>query len=46
MYHHRNIRSDHPKEARMEGNKLPVVALYGQVEGTRNRGRQPKEVDR
>src|SRR6218665_2266225 len=27
---------------RMEGNRLPVVALYGQVEGTRSRGRQPK----
>src|SRR6218665_1789091 len=28
---------------RMEGNRLPVVALYGQVEGTRSRGRQPKK---
>src|SRR6218665_2796971 len=28
---------------RMEGNGLPVVALYGQVEGTRSRGRQPKK---
>src|SRR6218665_2284893 len=28
---------------RMEGNRLPVVALYGQVEGTRGRGRQPKK---
>ena len=28
---------------RMKGNRLPVVALYGQVEGTRNRGRQPKK---
>src|SRR6218665_2987298 len=28
---------------RMEGNRLPVVALYGQVEGTRSRGRQSKK---
>src|SRR6218665_302918 len=28
---------------RMEGNRLQVVALYGQVEGTRSRGRQPKK---
>src|SRR6218665_2197513 len=28
---------------RMQGNRLPVVALYGQVEGTRSRGRQPKK---
>ena len=28
---------------RMEGNRLPVVALYGQVEGTRSRGRQTKK---
>src|SRR6218665_1339145 len=28
---------------RMEGNRLPVVALYGQVEETRSRGRQPKK---
>src|SRR6218665_3961847 len=27
----------------MEGNRLPVVALYGQLEGTRSRGRQPKK---
>ena len=27
----------------MEGNRLPVVALYGQVEGTISRGRQPKK---
>src|SRR6218665_3890605 len=25
------------------GNRLPVVALYGQVEETRSRGRQPKK---
>src|SRR6218665_2879475 len=31
---------------RMEGNRLPVVALYGLVEGTRSRGRQTQEVDR
>ncbi len=28
---------------RMEGSRLPAVALYGQVEGTRSRGRQPKK---
>ena len=28
---------------RMEGNRLPAVALYGQVEGTRSTGRQPKK---
>jgi len=28
---------------RMEGSRLPVVALYGQVEGTRSRGRQAKK---
>src|SRR6218665_583971 len=28
---------------RMEVNRLPVVALYVQVEGTRSRGRQPKK---
>src|SRR6218665_3467718 len=28
---------------RMEGCRLPAVALYGQVEGTRSRGRQPKK---
>ena len=28
---------------RMEGNRLPVVALYEQVEETRSRGRQPKK---
>src|SRR6218665_387630 len=28
---------------RMEGNILPVVALYGRVEETRSRGRQPKK---
>src|SRR6218665_3021828 len=27
----------------MEGNRLPVVVLYGQVEGTKSRGRQPKK---
>ena len=27
---------------RIEGNRLPVVALYGQVERTRSKGRQPK----
>ena len=27
----------------MEGNRLPVVALYGEVEGTRSRERQPKK---
>src|SRR6218665_1154421 len=30
---------------RMENSRLPAVALYGQVDGTRSRGRQPKEVD-
>src|SRR6218665_3676354 len=33
----------HVHVSRMEGNRLPVVALYGQVEGTRSRGRQPKK---
>src|SRR6218665_398459 len=28
---------------RMKGNRLPTVALYGQVEVTRSRGRQPKK---
>src|SRR6218665_1632286 len=28
---------------RMEGNRLPAVALYGQVGGIRSRGRQPKK---
>ena len=28
---------------RMEGSRLPAVALYGQVEGTRSRGRQSKK---
>src|SRR6218665_438327 len=28
---------------RMGGNRLPVVALCGQVEGTRSRGRQTKK---
>jgi len=28
---------------RMKGNRLPVAALYGQVEGTRSRERQPKK---
>jgi len=28
---------------RMEGNRLPAVALHGQVEGTRSKGRQPKK---
>ena len=28
---------------RMEDNRLPAVALYRQVEGTRSRGRQPKK---
>ena len=28
---------------RMEGNRLPVVALYGQVAGTRSIGRKPKK---
>ena len=28
---------------RMERSRLPAVALYGQVEGTRSRGRQPKK---
>jgi len=27
----------------MEGSRHPAVALYGQVEGTRSRGRQPKK---
>jgi len=27
----------------MEGGRLPAVALYGQLEGTRCRGRQPKK---
>jgi len=28
---------------RTEGSRLPAVALYGQVKGTRGRGRQPKK---
>ena len=28
---------------RMENSRLPAVELYGQVEGTRSRGRQPKK---
>src|SRR6218665_2563305 len=28
---------------RMEGSRIPVVALYEQMEGTRNRGRRPKK---
>jgi len=27
----------------MEGSRLPAVTLYGQVEGTRSRGRQLKK---
>jgi len=27
----------------MEDNRLPAVALYGQLERTRSRGRQPKK---
>jgi len=27
----------------MEGNRLPVAALCGQVDGTRSRGRQSKK---
>ena len=29
--------------ARLEGSRLPAVALYGEMEGTRSRGRQPKK---
>ena len=28
---------------RMENSRLPAVKLYGKVEGTRSRGRQPKK---
>src|SRR6218665_78591 len=31
------------RRRRMEGSRLPVVALYRQVEGTKSRGRQPKK---
>ena len=37
------ITCDYHSYIRMEGNRLPVVALCGQVEGTRSRGRQPKK---
>ena len=31
------------RASNMDGSRLPAVALYGQEEGTRSRGRQPKK---